>query len=225
MATLATLDDFFRLGLPPAACVPVPRPIEAVDVASDRVLARGHGLLAGDVLKFRGQGALPSPLSATAIYKAAPVDGDLFGLLYADGPSAGLPVDLLTEGARPIEYLVDPRPAIERELAAASSLVQDHLTAHGPVDSPTEVIVKVVCTVAAYQIAMVRGMVAKTMLEGLRDSLEKRHEEAQVQLRRWLAGRPVAGLTDTTPLLADNGPMGALVSAPIVIGAQWGYDL
>ena len=203
---LATLDDFFGgYGLPAAACVPQPRPIESVNATTNRILARGHGLISGDRLKLSGQGTLPTPATRDAIYEALVVDHDLFSLVHTEGASVGQTVDLTTAGALPITYLVDPRPAIERELAAASSLVRDHLTGHSEVETAPEIVLRVVCTLAAWNLAYTRGLLAPNALEAIRDALQKRYDDAQTQLARWLRGRPVAGLVDATPSTAENG--------------------
>jgi hypothetical protein len=128
MALLASLADFVRLGLPATALVPPPREIEAVDIGTGRILTRGHGLVEGDVLKFEGQGTLPTPLVATTIYGTIIVDLDLFSLTLN-----GAPVTLTAAGTPPFRWRVDPRSAYEQALAAASAIVQDHATAHSEI--------------------------------------------------------------------------------------------
>jgi len=205
-APFATLDDFFRLGVPPAACVPQPRPLEAIDQLASRILAKGHGMRTGDIVKLDGAGTPPSPLTKTERYAAAVVDTDLFGLVYVDGPSAGVAVVFTTAGTLPLMYRVDPRPAIEAELTAASSEVRDNLTGHSDVEEGPDVVKKVTCTLAAYQFVFVRSLAGPSFTDVMREALKERKEWADRQLAKWLAGRPVAGLIDATPTKAEGAP-------------------
>lgn len=227
---LATLDDFYRLGLPAAACVPQPRPIEAVNATTNRILARGHGMITGTRLKLTGHGTLPPPTTKDELYEAVvDADPDLFALRYAEGPSAGMAVDFTSAGALPLMYLADPRPIIEAEIAAASSLVRDHLTGHSDVEAAPETVVKTTCTVAAYNFVFVRALAGPSFNDVLKEQLRLRYEDARRELARWLAGRPVAGLVDATPTKAESGARAKLIGVPDTANpdpwTNWGCGL
>jgi len=218
MALLATLADFVRLGLPATALVPPPREIESIDVNTGRILTKGHGLVAGDVLKFEAQGVLPAPLIPTAIYSATIVDLDLFTVSLNETA-----VVITTTGTRPYAWRVDPRPVYEQALLSASGIVQDHATAHGEITEGTEQVKLIVCILAA-------GIVTQTnrlklpLTKDFIDELRAKVADAWITLRTWQSGKPIAGLKDTTPKIAE---MGAITGGPANPsgGFNWGCGL
>jgi len=222
MTALATLEDFYRLGLPATALVPPPREVEAVDATLDRVLLKGHGLVEGDVLVFEGQGALPAPLTTSERYAAAPLDLHLFELRYYEGPSAGSLVDLTTAGTKPFAFRVDPRPAYEQALRAASATVQDKATAHSAIVTPTEEIIEVVCVLAA-GIVMHANRLRLPLNADQWAQLDKRLGYAHSRLKAWEAGKPIAGVTDATPNLAEAGATASLVTGATISINGWGW--
>jgi phage gp36-like protein len=215
---LATLSDFIRLGIPATALVPPPREIEIVDVGTGRILTKGHGLVSGDLIKFEAQGVLPVPLIASTLYEATPVDLDLFTVALA-----GVPVVLTSSGTKPYQWRIDPRPVYEQALEAASATVQDHATAHGTITSPTQQVIEIVCILAAWTIVCTNRLNLK-IAEQFRTELRQRYEDAWITLRTWQKGKPIAGITDATPTLAETG---AVTGGPIASpnGWNWGVGL
>lgn len=221
VAALATLADFVRLGLPAPALVPAPRPVEVVDATLDRILVFGHGLLDGDEIRMvAGAGVLPSPLSATDRYGIATVDLDMFQLVHLTGALTGQTVDITTTGTKPIEYRADPRPAIEKALLAASSIVQDHATAHSEITVSTEQIKSIVCTLAADIMTRVNRLRLPLNEKQLED-LRARVADVWITLRTWLKGKPIAGVVDATPGTAETGAIAALITP--LVGQDWGW--
>jgi hypothetical protein len=222
MPTLATLEDFYRLGLPATALVPPPREVEAVDASLDRLLLKGHGLVEGDAMVFEGQGSLPAPLTTTGRYAAAPVDLHFFQLRHLDGVSAGDIVDLTTTGTKPFAFRVDPRPAYEQALRAASATVQDKATAHSEIVVPTEEVIEVVCVLAA-GIVLHANRLRLPLNADQWTQLEKRLGYAHARLKTWEAGKPIAGVTDATPTVPEAGASASLVSGVPVYASGWGW--
>ena len=218
MDALATLSDFVRLGLPATALVPPPREVEAVDVDTGRILTKGHSLIAGDVVRFEGQGTLPAPLESTTLYEAEPVDLDLFTLTLN-----GSPVVLTTTGVKPYTWRVDPRPAIEQALLAATSTVQDHATAHSELTEATPQVVEIICILAAYSIC-VTNRLRLTISKDFFDEIRRRHEDAWITLRTWQKGKPIAGVKDSTTDVAEAGAIAGGPKTPIG-GFKWGVGL
>ena len=218
MTALATLSDFVRLGLPATALVPPPREVEVVDIVTGRILTKGHGLLLGDIVRFEGQGTLPAPLDSTTLYTVAPVDLDLFTLSLN-----GSPVVLTTSGIKPYLWRADPRPVYEQALLAASSTVQDHATAHAELTEATPQVVEIVCILAAYSIIITNRLrlpISKEFFEELR----RRYDDAWITLRTWQKGKPIAGVKDATPDVAE---VGAIAGGPRsnANGFNWGVGL
>lgn len=222
MAALASLADFVRLGLPAGALVPAPRPIETIDATLDRIVASGHGLLDGDELRLGGAGVLPVPVSAADRYGVSIVDLDAFQLVYLSGVLVGQIVDLTSAGTKPIEYRVDPRPAISRAIEAASAQVQDKATAHSEIVTPTDEVIEVVCVLAA-GILTSANRLRLPLNEKQLDELQTRLGYAHARLKKWESGKPIAGLIDVTPTVAEVGAVAGLVTAPNGNPSQWGW--
>lgn len=218
MTALASLADFVRLGLPATALVPPPREVELVDVGTGRILTKGHGLLSGDVVRFEGQGTLPAPLDSTTLYTAVPVDLDMFTLTLNNAL-----VVLTTSGVKPYLWRVDPRPMYEAAILAASSIVQDHATAHSTITEPTQQVIEIVCILAAYSI-IITNRLKLPISEKFYDELRRRYEDAWITLRTWQKGKPIAGVKDSTPTLAE---VGAIAGGPVSSGNgfNWGVGL
>jgi hypothetical protein len=218
MALLATLSDFVRLGIPATALVPPPREIELVDTSTGRVLTKGHGLISGDQLRFEAQGTLPAPLVATAIYTATPVDLDLFTV-----DLSGVAVVLTSTGTKPYSFRVDPRPAIEQALAAASATVQDHATAHSELSEVTEQVKQIVCVLAA-DIVVSTNRLRLPLTDKFFDNHTRKLSDAWITLRTWQSGRAIAGVKDATPTIAESG---AIAGGPKMQpgGFKWGVGL
>lgn len=212
--SFATIADFFVHGLPSTAAVPPPRTIELVDVSNGRILTKGHGLVDGDVVKFEGQGTLPTPLNSTTIYTVTMVDLDLFVVSLT-----GTPIVLTNVGVKPYEWRVDPRPAYQKSLIAASSTIQDHATAHGEILTPTEQVIKLTCIIAAWDIAYTNRLrlpLTDKFLEGAK----ARHDDAWITLRSWEKGRRIAGVKDVTPNTAEAA---AITGGPAAAPTNWGW--
>lgn len=224
MAALASLEDFYRLGLPSSALVPQPRPVESVNTSLDQILVKGHGLIEGDLLRFEALGTLPSPVVIDEHYTASPVDLDLFQVRYVDGPSAGEIVDITTAGTKPIEFRADPRPMFSQALLAASSTVQNAATAHSTIVEPTPEVIEVVCVLAA-GIVMHTNRLRLPLNKDEWEALKERLVYAHARLKAWEAGKPIAGLVDATPTKAEAGARGSLVTGapqPSAFGG-WGW--
>ncbi|MBK9263052.1 MAG: hypothetical protein IPM54_25020 [Polyangiaceae bacterium] len=198
--------------------MPPPREIEAVDVGTGRILTKGHGLLLGDEVRFEGQGVLPAPLSTTSIYKALPVDLDLFTVSLG-----GTPVVLTSSGTKPFAWRASPYPAIDQALAAASATVQDHATAHSTITNPTPQIIEIVCILAAHSIVFTNRLQLKLNADFM-EKTRQRYDDAWITLRSWEKGKPIAGVTDATPQVAESG---AITGGPRCRpgGFNWGKGL
>jgi hypothetical protein len=213
---LATINDLFVHGLPATAAVPPPRTIELVDIGSGRILTKGHGLVTGDQVKFEGQGTLPVPLVASTLYTVTVVDLDLFTVSVT-----GASVTLTDSGTKPFEWRIDPRPVYEKALLAASWDVQNHATAHGDLTEVTPQVVRIVCILAAYAIAFTNRLrlpITKEFLE----NLQRLHDDAWITLRAWEKGKPIAGIKDATPTIAEAA---AIAGGPIGEPNGWGWGV
>lgn len=211
MAALATISDLYVHGIPATAAVPAPREIERVDIGTGRVLTKGHGLIAGDVVRFEGQGTLPAPLAALTNYTATPIDFDTFSI----------PVSFTDAGAKPYQWRVVPYPAFNAALLAASSTVQDHATAHGEITTATPQLVRIVCILAAWDIVFTNRLGLK-IAESFRAELLARYNDAWITIRSWEKGRRIAGVVDATPSVPE---MGAITGGPASGVDDWGWGV
>lgn len=130
----ATPQSFYDF-LHAEAIVGSARVVKAVDAASDRFLSPGHGLVAGDVLRFElgaasfgGTPALPSPISAFTVYYALPASSDLFSVALTSGGSA---VDVTSTGTGLLAFVLDIEASIARHIARAASAVDACLERRG----------------------------------------------------------------------------------------------
>jgi hypothetical protein len=227
LPSYATRDDLGRLGIPPAALAPIERTVELVDPSTNRLVLRGHGLVAGDRLRVfsrAGASGQPGGTSATTPYEAFVVSEDLFELR-----NNGAPVDISSAGTAPILMIVDPRPAIDQALYTESRWVDEHATAHkGPFEPDSEgkypaTIVDTVCKRAAMSLAITRGLLHPSYKESA-EGLERRATEVSEAFRRWIRGKPIVGAVDNSPTTADNAAIAGSLDQ-VGDAADWGSYL
>jgi len=226
LPTYATRDDLGQLGIAPAALAPVERTLELVDPAQNRLVLRGHGLIAGDRLRLYargGQTGQPGGTSPSSVYEAFVVSEDVFELRLN-----GAPVDISSAGTAPIVMLVDPRAAIDKVLYYESRWVDEMATAHKPPFSPDEngrypgPVVDCVCKRAARTLAITKGLLHPNYKDSA-EGIERRAGEATTELMRWMRGRPINGAKDAS-LTPDNGAVAGSLD-DIGAAADWGSYL
>ncbi len=214
MVAYADETDVYALAMRAPAFVPSPR-IVTVDAASDTVLLSAHGLSLNDELRFSLEGdpilggpatSLPSPLSATTLYYAIPVGGDMFQVSTS---ANGAPVNITSTGVGVVAILVSPVPVIRRLCAHWSAVVDGAAVAHSPpfaqVDGKyPEEIVGVVARCAARGAIPVLGLNNPAFAADRQDVYSSRSYD-EGRLESWRRGTPIRGVVDQTPLVADAG--------------------
>src|SRR5262245_61130712 len=128
----ATRQQLYAHGLPAAAFVAIPRPVQAI--SGSTFTLEGHGYSDGALVRFTARGAgvpgapapsLPAPLVSTALYEVVTVGGDMFTL-----KSSGVAVTLTTTAVGTIMVAQDNAAAIDEALRIISRDIDDSLSAH-----------------------------------------------------------------------------------------------
>jgi len=157
----ATREDVYRQGVPRGALVSRGRVVASVDITSDTLELEGHGLEAGSEVQFRAgeNGALPAPLSTSAVYYALPVSGSDSLLQLETAPGAGA-INLTSSGAPPVLLVVPLGPSVDALLDAYSRWVDSKLVGHHvPLASPfPSLVTHVVAVKTAAQLARAVGL-------------------------------------------------------------------
>jgi hypothetical protein len=124
MTLYCTREDIYVHGIPRGALVSRGRLVGAVDVTSNTLELEGHGLEAGAAVQFRAGdgGALPAPLSSSAVYYALPVSGS-DSLLRVAMTEGGEPVNLSSSGVSPVLLMVSLGPQLDRAIEVFSRWV------------------------------------------------------------------------------------------------------
>lgn len=205
MATpYASLGDFYVHGLRSAALVAEPRPVSLVDFATDRLVVRSHGMPADHPfsVEVRG-GSLPAPLSATTVYYAVLVPSS-DDLLQAAATPGGSPVDITTAGSGTLVVVPQIAPFVEKSLEAWSSYLDDEVIVHDtPLTTWPLVVTQVVCWLAAYDVAVTKGLLNpnfKDSAAGIKDKWDL----ALKKIESWKLGRSIKDATDQDGTKPDD---------------------
>lgn len=211
MSWVPTRAQFFALGLSAESCVAPVRPVSAVDVATDTLTLAGHGFEEADLLRFvaTGEGlgltaTLPAPLSASVLYEAVPVGGDLFQVRPNGG---GAVINLTSAGEGVIGVVADWMSKLDIILTHRARWVDDHAIPYTPpFATPPESFVICACELAALDFAMsCRASSPSYSLEDVRT----RAAAAQAWLDKLRSGKPLAVTpVDSTPGKVELGARG-----------------
>lgn len=121
MTLYCSREDVYVHGIPRGALVSRGRLVGAVDVSANTLELEGHGLETGAALQLRAGdgGALPAPLTSSAVYYALPVTGSE-SLLQLSTTEGGSALDLTSAGAAPILLVVSLMPQLDRSIEVYS---------------------------------------------------------------------------------------------------------
>lgn len=121
MTSYCSPEDVYVHGIPRGSLVSRGRLVGSVDIGANTLELEGHGLEVGAACQLRAAdgGALPSPLSASAVYYALPVSGS-DSLLQLSATEGGAAIDLTSSGVAPILLVVSLRPQLERSIEVYS---------------------------------------------------------------------------------------------------------
>lgn len=214
MVAYADETDVYRLAMRAPAFVPSPR-IVTVDATSNAITLAAHGLSLDDELRFSLEGdpilggpatSLPSPLSATTLYYAIPVGGDMFKVSTSAGGAA---VDITSAGVGVVAILVSPVPVLRRLCAHWSAVVDGAAVGHNPpferVDGAYhDEIVGVVARCAARSAIPVLGLNNPSFAADRQDVYSSRAYD-EGRLNSWRSGATIRGAKDQTPTVAEGG--------------------
>jgi len=136
----ATPADVYAFAIPAAAFKPTPKTIESVDAASGVLTLSSNGLATGSLLRFSIEGqaptgatqcALPTTLSLSTMYTAAPYQGS--GDLFRVAPVGGSVItSFASAGVPPYAIVVDQGSLILAGLDLWAGVVEDALIATTP---------------------------------------------------------------------------------------------
>lgn len=219
----ATRSNVYALGLPPAAFVRAPRTVEAVDASTDTFTIRGHGLDAGRAVTFALQGsptpvlgvtgsALPAGLSASTVYYALPLSGDLFQVSLTSGGAA---VAITDAGTGIFGVAVDFSADLDAQLESTAGDIDIACAAHGtpfPPDAGGAYppwLVGLNARLAAADSLIVFGLQNPIYEASMRRILD-RVETDRKDMEWWKKGAPIPGMSsrDATPTVAEAGAVG-----------------
>lgn len=133
----ATRDDVYRQGVPRGALVSPARVVSSVDVSANRLEIEGHGCSLDTPIQFQidDGGAVPAPLTTSAVYYARPVT-DSESLLEVAATAGGAAIDLTSSGEN-VRLLVPLGPMLDDLLEVYSRWVDSQLIGHEvPLESP-----------------------------------------------------------------------------------------
>ncbi len=220
MASYATLQQLYALGLVAQAFQARPRAVETVDAATGVLTLSNSGLFTGSFLRFSVQGeaiygkpdaALPQGLSASILYEAVPVSGasDIFRVR----PYGGSTITSFGDaGSGVFSVVVDPQQMLLLIIADESAQVDNCLTAQAPpiLPDPTtgeypQVLVGVVARRAAIRGALVLGGANPSYQASLDKLIEGRTFD-DARLEEWLSGRPILPQVLDQTTHADDAP-------------------
>lgn len=220
MASYATLQQVYALGLPAAAFAARPRAIESADPATGILTLTGNGLAQGAFLRFVVQGAatparpsaaLPQGLSTVLMYAAQPIanSSDLFRV----APDGGSTIASFGDaGYGVFSIVVDPALALLQIIADESAQVDNCLTAQAPPILPDpqtglypQVLVGVVARRSAIRGALVLGL-ANADYQASFDRLISAQDFDTKRLEEWLQGRPIKPEVIDQTAVPDDAP-------------------
>jgi hypothetical protein len=219
----ASIADFFRLGIRPAALIQQPRTVVSVDVAADSLFQPMHGFAPGDPLRLSPQGVggvPPAGTNATTVYYAVPLTGDTFQLATsAANATAPVPivVDITGLPTGVLATIADVEPMIQSQLDKDSQVIDGALISYGtplPTPYPFEV-VEVNCHLSAFHLAATFGFL--TPATPTQDSIlvSQRYKAAKETLEAWRKGRLLdPGVTDATPNVEENAASTDVIEVP-----------
>jgi len=199
-------SDLLKHGLPPAVLVAQPRALEAVDATANTLTLSGHGLDLDAPFQFVNiGGALPAPLSASAVYYGKPVP-DSDSLFQVSAAPGGVAVDLTNAGTGVTAIVVSTKPRVDAALRFRARHIDQHLVAHSvPLTTWTEDVTAYNAQMAAADLILTLGAGNAQYKDSL-DALTTRAAAVQRQLDVFARGVPLRGLVvDKTPGEADAG--------------------
>jgi hypothetical protein len=223
VAWVATLQDFFMHGLPPAACVPEVRRVQSVDFPSGFFELAQHGFQGGEIVRLRASGvgsALPTGASSLTYYTVnTPPGPDFFTL-------SGLTIT--DNGTGVITVLENPNPWILAMLAACSSyVVASHKSTQGPWTTPPGWAARVACHLAAPDVATRLRTVSDKDDGEYMKALRARAAVAETFLSKLDKGEPYSdgvGPVDATPMVAEMGPVVFQLESRHFLGREHDQD-
>lgn len=219
----ATRSNVYALGLPPASFVRAPRTVEAVDASTDTFTIRGHGLDSGRALTFALQGsptpvlgvtasALPAGLSASVVYYALPLSGDLFQVSLTDGGAA---VAITDVGTGIFGVAVDFAADLDAQLESTAGDIDIACAAHGtPFTADSSGAYPPWLVALNARLAAADSLVVFGLQNPLYDAAAKRIldrvEKDRTDMDWWKKGAPIPGMSarDATPTVAEAGAVG-----------------
>lgn len=211
----ATRRDVYLLGLSAQAFVARSRPFDAVDATTATVRLRAHGLDTGDVVTFEATagGALPTGLSAFAVYYAVPVSSDLFRVSLTSGGAA---IASWASAGSGWAIAIDYGPRLDAHLADASATIDEHLTAHDPpLLAPYPAVVVGMCARMAARAAVTSLQIENAAYRVAVDRLFAREAQDLEILAAWKAGKPIQPRPTDKSDEADNAAHAAS-SRPVI---------
>jgi Bacteriophage Mu, Gp36 len=213
----SSLSDFYRLGLRAEACVPQARTVVTVDTVGDSLLLPVHGQSAGDAFRLVAQGiggALPAPLSPTALYYAIPLSSDLLQVASSRANAIAVPpvpIDITGQPTGVLGLIVDVAAIIQAHLDKAFAKINGALKAYGtPLAQPyPDEVIETECALAAGTFAARTGILTPAQPTQDSDLITKRYSAALDTLARWRAGEDLPiDVDDATPNVTENGADG-----------------
>lgn len=182
------------------------REVASVDTTANTLEIAGHGCALNDAIQFRAfpGGTLPSPLSASSVYRAKPVDGSS-SLLQVSATVDGAAIDLTTAGSS-FGLCVDVDTKIRGHIRKWSQRVQPFIPANAMPVEPDEdglypeTLRDTVAILAAWSALASLGRKSEAL-----DTLFANETE---WLKKTLAGLPPRdrGLTVSTNLAVGRSP-------------------
>lgn len=216
MFTAPTRAQFYTFGLPAKAFVSSPQFVEAVDVGAHVLTVPGHGYTDGDRVRMVVNpggggvvaGVLPSPLSPSVLYWVVgtlALGGDMFQLSTTEG---GSPVALSDAGTPVFGVVRDVGNDIDLVLqATTATVVEKTIGMTGPFATAPLQVVQWICHLAAFNLAVTRGVVSPEYAAD--PSLAERARVVRGELdRREKTGKQWAGAIDATPSTTENAGIG-----------------
>jgi Protein of unknown function (DUF1320) len=213
----ASIADFFRLGLRPAAVVQQPRAVVTVDTTADTLLLPVHGMANGDQFRVTVQGVsgtLPAPLAANVTYYAIATSDDVLQVAatHADAVAVPpVPINLTGSPTGVVGIVASAIPMIQATLDGIDDDINAALIAYGtplPQPYPPEVI-RVECHLAAFEVSATMGFLTPATPTQDSQMVTKRYEAALATLERWRKGGKLQNDTvDASPNVVENGAFG-----------------
>ena len=221
-----TRQSVLDFGLPPPAAASPPLLVEDVDAAQGLLFYRAHGLALDAPIELRlirdttpgaPAPALPAGLAEGITYGADPLTASSFRLRLAGSPITSFP----DAGTGRVAFFSDPGASIDIAIDRAWTLVMEHCTAHGG-DVEAQIVTDAAGALAVrlYVAAMAAGDAAKAAsYDGLAALWPETYRPL---LDAYLAGRPVRGATDATPLISEGSPRFVRLGETAAAARQFG---